>query len=390
MSQTQHPFSRGSRPRILTISFSPLARDARVLRQIAVLGEFGDVTTVGYGSAPAGAAAHIEIPAGLPSLPQTVTGVMLLAMHAHRAAEFAAPALKHARDALAGERFDVVVANDARALPVAFEAAQGAPVWADLHEWAPEEQSHILSWRLLVAPLMTWLCRTYLPRAAAVTTVSPLIAELYDKDFGVRTEVVRNARPFVQLTPTPLETGRIRLVHSGVAVPERCIESLIDATLQLDDRFSLDLFLVAADDDPYRRQLVERAQGSDRITFHAPVTPDALPAALNRFDLGVYLLTPTTTNHRFMLPNKFFDFVQSRVGVVFGPAIEIDQLIAEHGLGRTVPGFRSADLVQTLTALTAEQVADFKRHADAAARTLSSEVDAETQREILRRLIPAG
>lgn len=374
--------------RILSISFSPLARDARVLRQIAVLAEAGDVTTVGYGPQPDGASEHLEVPAGLASLPQTPTGVLRLGLRAFRAVEFAAPAVAAARGLLQGKRFDLVVANDARALSLAFDVADGAPVWADLHEWAPEEQSHIWSWRVLVAPFMTALCRKYLPRCAAVTTVSPHIAALYEKEFGVRTEVVRNARRFEDLTPSPLEPGRIRLVHSGVAVPERCIESLIDATLQLDDRFTLDLFLVADRADPYLRQLVERAAGSDRIVFHDPVTPDALPAALNRFDLGVYLLKPTTTNHRFMLPNKFFDFVQSRVGIVFGRALEIDHLIEEHGLGATVDGFEPEALVRTLSALTPEDVARFKANADEAAQVLSSETDAETQRGILRRLLP--
>lgn len=372
--------------RILTISFSPLARDARVLRQIAVLAEFGEVTTVGFGPIPDGASAHIEVPSELPSLPQTPMGVLRLGLRAFRSAEFSAPAVAFARDALRGQTYDLVVANDARALSLAFAAADGAPVWADMHEWAPEEQSHILSWRLLVAPFMTALCRMYLPRCAAVTTVSPHIAALYEKEFGVRTEVVRNARPYVALAPSPLDAGRVRLVHSGVAVPERCIETLIDATLQLDDRFTLDLFLVADRDDPYLRQLVQRAGDSSRITFHEPVSPDALPAALNAFDLGVYLLKPTTTNHRFMLPNKFFDFVQSRVGIVFGSALEIDHLIAEHQLGLTVEGFESSALVRALSALEPSDVEQFKRNTDAAAKALSSESDAETQRTILRRM----
>ena len=381
---------RHQRPRILSISFSPLTRDARVLRQIAVLAEAGDVTTVGFGPKPGDAADHVEVPGNLPSLPQTPMGVLRLGVRAFRAAEFAAPAVSFARDALRGQKFDLVVANDARALSLAFAVADGAPVWADLHEWAPEEQSHILSWRLLVAPFMTDLCRRYLPECAAVTTVSPHIAALYEEEFGVPTEVVRNARPFVELTPTPLEPGRVRLVHSGVAVPERCIETLIDATLQLDDRFTLDLFLVADRADPYLRQLVQRAQESPRITFHDPVTPDALPAALNAFDLGVYLLKPTTTNHRFMLPNKFFDFVQSRVGIVFGSALEIDHLIAEHELGVTVEGFEPEALVRALSALEPDDVERFKRNADAAAQALSSESDAETQRSILRRLLPGS
>lgn len=358
-----------------------------MLRQIAVLAERGEVTTVGFGEIPTGATRHVEVPEDLASLPQTPLGVLMLAVRAYGAAAFAAPAVAAARDQLRGRRFDLVVANDARALPLAFHVAQGAPVWADMHEWAPEEQTHILSWRLLVAPFMTALCRKYLPRAAAVTTVSPLIAELYAREFGVTADVVRNARDYVSLSPSPMLPDRVRLVHSGVAVPERCIESLIDATLKLDDRHTLDLFLVAPESDPYLAQLIRRAGGSDRITFHPAVLPHELPIALNQFDLGVYLLKPTTTNHRFMLPNKFFDFVQSRVGVVFGEAVEIDRLIADHGLGVTVQGFEADDLVAALNALTPVQIDEFKQASDRAARELSATVDADVQRDVLRRLL---
>lgn len=362
-----------------------------MLRQIAVLSEFGDVTTVGYGPAPDGVAAHVQVPDELASLPKTMAGVIRLAGRRFRTAQWSAPALAFARTQLGSGRFDLVVANDARALPVAHAAASGAPIWADLHEWAPEEQSHILSWRLLVAPLMTWLCERYLPDAAAVTTVGPGIARLYERRFGVLPEVVRNARPYAELVPSEVNEGRIRLVHSGLAVPERCIETLVDAVLALDERFSLDLYLVfSGDTDPYRRVLVERAAGSDRIVFHDPVAPAALPVALNQYDLGVYVLRPTTENHRLMLPNKFFDFIQARLGLIFGPALELDELIASRGLGLTTDGYTSDDLVAVLSALTSEDVRQFKQRVRDAAHDLSSATDAEVQRAILARLLTQG
>lgn len=370
------------------LSFSPLQRDARVLRQISVLAEFGDVTSVGYGDAPPDVVEHLRVPDDAASLPQTPSGVALLLLRRHEAAEMIAPGVKSGRELVGERRFDLVVANDARALPLACAVAGDAPVWADMHEWAPEEQSHQPAWRLLVAPLMTHLCRKYLPRAAAVTTVSPLIAELYEKEFGVRAEVVRNARDFVGLTPSPVADDAVRLVHSGVAAPERCIEVLIDATRMLDERFTLDLYLIGrGDDDPYLRALRERAGGSPRVRFRDPVATDRLLEALNAYDLGVYVLRPTTTNHRLMFPNKFFDFVQARLGLVFGPAEEIDGLIAGHGLGVTTAGYDAADLVAALKDLTPADVRRFKEASDAASSVLSSAADVGVQRGILRRLL---
>lgn len=373
--------------RILSISFSPLRRDSRVLRQLAILREFGDVTTVGYGEAPDGVANHIEVPLSAASLPQTPGGVARLALHRHHAVELKAPAELSALPQLTGTGpYDLVVANDARALPLAFAVADGAPIWADLHEWAPEENSTILSWRLLVGPYMDALCRRYLPLVTEVTVVGGGIGDLYRERYGIATPaLVRNAGPWQDLTPSPVEPGRIRLVHSGIAVPERNIEALIEAMHVLDDRFSLDLYLVGTPE--YLGSLRSLASDSPRITFHDPVHPTALPATLNRYDLGVYLLPLRTRNHRLMLPNKFFDFVQARLGQLISPAEETAALIARHGLGPALPDHSVAGLVAALSPLTDEQVAEFKQHAHDAAHELSSAPDEQTMRSLVARLV---
>ena len=357
-----------------------------MLRQLAILREFGEVTTVGYGPAPTGVTEHVEVPAGVPSLPQTPSGIARLALRMHHDVQMRSPgevAVLHRLEE--SGPYDLVVANDARALPLGFSIADGAPVWADLHEWAPEENSTSVPWRLLVKPYMDWLCREYLPRAAASTTVSGSIAELYLQRYGTLPEVVRNAGPLRDLQPTPLEPGRIRLAHSGIAARNRNLESLIDAAAALDDRFTLDLYLV--DTGHYLSALQARATGNPGIRFHAPVAPDELPATLNQYDLGVFLLPPQTVNYRLMLPNKLFDFVQARLGLVFGPAIETDRVIAEHGIGVVTDGWSTKDLVATLRALTDEDVVRFKTASESAASALSNPADLATQRSIVQRLL---
>lgn len=377
-----------SRPRILCISFSDIESDARVLRQLEVLAGHGEVTTLGYGGHPAHADEHIEIPRNLPSLPQTPSGVVKLALRAFSSVEVQAPAIRAALAAVGDRRFDIVVANEARALPLAFRIEGRPRIWCDLHEWAPEERTHVLAWRLLVAPFMTWICAEYLPRVDAATTINDSIADLYRERFGVRPEIVRNAIAHRDdLAPSATEAGRVRLVHSGASVPGRNIEAVIEAVDRLDDRFSLDLYLVRARQaDAYWTQLSERIAASPRTTLHDPVPPSQLPDVLNAYDLGIFILPPHTPNHRMMLPNKFFDFVQARLGLVFGPSVETDRLIAEHGLGIVTSGYGAGEIVEALRGLTSDEVDRYKRAADAAASPLSSAADVAVQNAILTRL----
>ncbi|MCR2824039.1 hypothetical protein [Microbacterium sp. zg.Y909] len=374
--------------RILCISLSPINRDARVLRQIEVLREYGEVTTVGYGEAPPGVAEHIRVPDDRPSLPQTPLGVARLALRRFRAVEIAAPGVAYAHERLRGRDFDLVVANDARVLGLAFALAGGAPVWADMHEWAPEERTHVLSWRLLVAPFMVHLCRTYLPRAAVVTTVGGEIAELYFRRFGVLPAVMRNAAPYSTLDPVPVQPGRVRLVHSGGAVFGRSLETMIDAVRALDDRFTLDLYLVpAADGGRYLAQLKERAGGDPRIVFHDPVPPADLPATLNAYDVGVFWIPPVHTNARLTLPNKLFDFVQARLAVAIGPTIEMQRVVTEYDLGVVSDDFSVDACVRSLSMLTPERIMAYKANAHAAALELSFERERALARDLLAELV---
>lgn len=356
------------------------------MRHVRALAEVGDVVTCGFGPKPPGTVEHLRVEE-VPSLPQTPAGVAMLATRRLRRAERSAPAVRQAGALLRGRSYDLVVANDARALPTAFDAAAGAPVWADMHEWAPQERSHDWRWRLLVGPLATHLCRTYLPRAAAVTTVSEPIAAMYRSSFGVACSVVRNTAPFVDLSPSPVDGDRVRLVHSGGAVPGRDLESLVEATIRLPDRFTLDLYLVpGGDGGRYLRQLRAAAVGHDRVCFHDPVAPEELPTVLNRYDVGVYSIPPTNVNMANALPNKFFDFVQARLALVVGPTPEMARLVRDNGLGLVADDFGAEALVRALQQLDQGRLSAAKAASDAAARELSAEQDGAHVRCIAERL----
>lgn len=376
------------RARILCISFSDICHDSRVLRQLAVLAELADVTTVGYGEKPPAAAEHLEIDAGLPSLPQTPAGVAALALRRYDRVELAAPAVRAVLSAVGDRRFDLVVANEARAMAVGVRVARGAAVLADLHEWAPEERVHVLAWRLLVKPFMTHQCAKYLPRMAAVTVVNDSIGKLYLERFGVPTRTVRNAGEFHELAPSEVADGRIRLAHSGGAVPGRNIEALIDATRLLDERFTLDLYLVPArDGGRYLDSLRALIAGEPRITLHPPVAPAALVDTLNAYDVGVFSLPPLTPNHRLMLPNKFFDYVQARLAVVFSSAPETDRLITEHELGAIAEDASARALHDVLAPLTERRVRELKLNVDRAAKVLNCAEDSAVTRTAAAELL---
>jgi glycosyltransferase involved in cell wall biosynthesis len=265
----------------------------------------------------------------------------------------------------------VVVANDVPALPLACELPRRPPVVLDAHEYAPAEVADERWWRVVIAPYVTALCRAYLPRVAAAMTVCPGIAELYEREFGLRAEVVTNAPPRAPLAPTPVgET--VRVLHHGVAQRGRRLETMLDVAEHLDERFTFDLVL--SEGSPgYRDELAQRVRSLPRVRLLPPRPMHELVAAANDYDVGLYLLPHRSLNQELALPNKLFEFIQARLAIAIGPSPEMARIVREHGCGIVADDFAPATLAAALNALSTDDIAALKRRADAAADALSME-----------------
>lgn len=362
-----------TRPRLLIISFSDISSDARVLKQVRYFADRYDVTTYGYGPSPDPRVEHLEL--------DTAHRIRRwrrrdLILRRFRRMYDGQPAVQRARADLAAlDRFDVVLANDIDTVEIALELEPRHGVHADIHEYAPRQNEELLIWRVFEAPYVRWMCRRLLPRAASMTTVGKGVAAEYRRAFRVDPGVVTNAAPFADL-PVRSVGQPIRLVHSGASLRNRRLEVLVDAVMATASDVTLDLYLMG-NDPAYVAELKSRAAGTDRVRFPDPVPYNRLIAQLNEYDLGVHVVAPTNFNNRWALPNKFFDYVQARLGLVIGPSPEMEAILRAHDLGAVAGSFDASSLTAVLDALTPEGIARWKANADAAARTLSAEAQVE-------------
>jgi hypothetical protein len=356
--------------RILILSYSRIEADARVLKQVQLLAPRYEVETCGYGEPPEGVVAHHRVPDDRRAWQWPKVSTVL---RQFRRAYHENPALSWTMQNVPAGRYDVIVANDIESVGVALALKPRRGVHADLHEYAPRQRENLPRWRWFVAPIVRWMCRTHLPKAASVTTVSPLIGAEYQRRFGVHPDIVRNLAPYADAEPRPVSTP-LRLVHSGGALRGRGIDLVCDAAEATRSDVTLDLYLTAADPG-YLAELRARAEASDRITLNPPVPYRLLNETLNGYDVGIHVLPPENLNHLWALPNKLFDYIQARLGVIVGPSPEMARVVRETGVGAITEGFASADLVAVLDTLTNQQVAEWKAASQAHARALSSETE---------------
>jgi len=203
-----------------------------------------------------------------------------------------------------------------------------------------------------------WLCRTYLPKVDCHTVVCDSIGKQYEQDTGVPYTVMTNATRFYDLEPvlSPDEEGPIRLVHHGYANPSRHIEDMINLMKDLDERFTLTLYLKVHNSLSYDQYLRRLAHHEPRIVFKEIVPMQELPDHLNSYDMGLYLLRPVNFNQEHALPNKLFEFIQARLAVAIGPSIKMKAIVEKSRIGIVSPDFSIESLATLLCLMTKEDL----------------------------------
>lgn len=359
--------------RVLVISFSDLASDPRVDRQITALLARHEVTAAGLGPPLHADVDFIDLTTPPLGLVQGGLGVARLLGRRFETAYWDHPKYREAFRRLRDVSADAVLANDLPALPLALNL--GAPVVFDAHEFAPDELSDRLWWRILIAPFFDWQCSHYLPQVAGMTTVGQAIADAYADSYGVEAVVVTNAPPYAALAPTPVHAP-IRVVHHGTAQRGRGLEEMLRLADLLDSRFALD-FVLSGGESRFREELVARANRNPRVRFPPPVPMRELVQMANDYDIGVFLLPPNNLNRRYALPNKFFEFIQARLAVAIGPSPEMADIVSRYECGVVASDFSPEALAAELNSLDATGIAALKQASNAAAADLCAERNAE-------------
>lgn len=362
------------RPRILIVSYTPTEQEPRIVKQISEFRRDYHVTTAGFGPRPDGVAEHIELEraprrTGLALIPGIFSLLLLLRLHRFYARLEPRDRASYRR--LKGGDWDVIVAHDAQTQYVASLLAPRYGVLADMHEYAPKQGKPTFIWNVLYRPYYSWLCRRYVAKAAAVTTVSSGIVDEYRRVFGFEPTLVINATPYQERAIQPVGAP-LRLVHSGGISPQRRLDIMIRGVRESSADVTLDLYLVGGE-SPLMSQLKAQAEGEPRIRFREPVPYRDLVETLNGYDVGLSIFPPTTFNLAWCLPNKFFDFIQARLGVIVGPSPEMERFVNEYGMGLVLPDFEPSSLAAALDALTPEQVTRWKTASDSHVHELSGE-----------------
>lgn len=366
--------------KILILVFSNLKNDARLMRQINFLKNRYELTVCCFDSLPSNEYNIIILPAHqLTPLKKALSAVFLLLRQYSLAHAILHPYKKYLKQHLSGKHYDLIIANDVETLPLAFElATKETKVVFDAHEYAPKHFEDKLWWRIFFQGFNTFICRHYIPKVAGMMTIGQGLADEYEKNFGVKPQVVTNACGYVEMKPVEDNSETIRLVHHGIVNRSRRIELMIGIMKHLPANFTLDLVLMltttsSKQTKDYLQELKDLAANDPRINFPDAVPIEKIVPLLNRYDIGIIFAPPINFNYANGLPNKLFDYIQGRIGVLTGPTPEIAAIVQQYDLGVVSNDFTSQGFANKLIPLTREDIWRFKSNSNKAAHNLNAE-----------------
>jgi glycosyltransferase involved in cell wall biosynthesis len=365
---------------ILILSYSPLDRDPRVRRQILALKN--DYKIVAAGQTPPNISGVDFVSLNtkhdyrrlLLRIGSAVIGksVRKLAASGHLEKAYWSPKHESIYQTVKRDHYDGIIANDVNMLPISIRIAKEKKikVYFDAHEYPTRQnKKRNQDYKPLI---YEWALKKYIQQPAIFTTVCEGLAKEYGAEFGRQPDIILNAPLLESLSPSKIDSGKIHLVHHGIAAPKRKIETLIELMPKLDSRFHLNLYLVDYNKS-YLSHLKKLSKGSKKVTFHDPVKTELISKEINKHDIGIYMLNDDSFNMKYALPNKFFEFIQARLAIVIWPSPEMSKIIEAHKLGWVTKDRDIQAMASLLNNLNQQEISDAKSNSHDASKEFSSE-----------------
>ena len=265
-----------------------------------------------------------------------------------------------------------IIIEDITLLPFATAYKRAHPhtkLLIDLREYYPLEYENDPAWLESFGAFFYFLCQQYLPQVDFAFSVSEAIARRYHEEFGLPCEILYSLPPYHDLTPSPVGE-RIEIVYHGFLSPDRNSHTLLEIAHHLKPHFRINI-LGLSNQKGFLESLQSNAPKNMR--FLPPVEMREIIPFTQRFDLGILTLTPNTFNNANAMPNKFFEYIQARLGVISTPLDSLKPLIAQGGFGTSSRDFTPASLVESINSLTPHDIESFKLHSHQNAKNFSLE-----------------
>ncbi len=272
-------------------------------------------------------------------------------------------------------KYDFIIVEDIVLLTQAIKFSNHSKVIFDAREFYEAQSTESLKFRFLIAPIRVAILNFCFPKCDHVFTVSESIAKAYEKKYSKKISVLRNTPYYTDYKVKKIDPEKIKMVHHGMGYKTRGIKDMIDIANSLDQRFHLDLYLVAT--DKYIDDINSYIGNSKKVSIKQAVCYEDIIGMLNNYDIGLFFVKPITFNLLNCLPNKLFEFIQARLAVAIGPSPEMAKIVNRYNCGFISNSFKKESMINILNNLDSNKIRKAKIKSDFAANQLCFEKESK-------------
>ena len=160
----------------------------------------------------------------------------------------------------------------------------------------------------------------------------------------------------------------IKIVHHGIANKSRKIEKMILAIKKSGPSYKGFFYLDIKDKSLDKK--LKKISFNSNVNILKPIPEEKIISECSNYDLAIVSIYPTNINYKFCLPNKFFQFLQSKLPIISGPTPSISKIIKKYDIGIVAKSFEENDLANAILSITKKDILRMKRNCYIAAKEL--------------------
>lgn len=282
------------------------------------------------------------------------------------------------------EKYDFIWVEDVMLLPIVIKAFKYENLIFDAREYYPEQRVDIY-FKLTDRIYFDYILRNLLKHCTNIFTVSETIAELYNRNYGVKPDILLSTpyhdASIKEIINNRHENQRITFVYHGSADKKRNVNMLIEIFRNLDNSYHLYLYLVGTPKEIFK--LEHFARNKPNIHFLQPVQLESIIREMKKYDVGIIFFPPSTLNLKYGLGNKFFENIHSGLAMIVGPSIEMMRIVKERELGIVTGDFTKKSLMKAVISLNRSDIEFFKANSRFAAKYYNFQTESKKLLRIL-------
>jgi glycosyltransferase involved in cell wall biosynthesis len=273
---------------------------------------------------------------------------------------------------------DLLVSNDLDTLLPNYLASRfrRLPLVYDSHEYYCETPELVN--RPIVMRIWKTIERIIFPKLKDVITVNESIAWLYEDEYKIKVNVVRNIPRLAEMPVTethkslgfPEDKYIILMQGAGINI-QRGAEEAVEAM-----QYLTDCILVIIGGGDVLEILKEQTKAmnlGEKVIFIPKQSYDKLRQYTANADIGLTIDKDTNLNYRFSLPNKLFDYIHSGLPVLASRLPEISRIVDIYKVGSFIESHEPRHIAEKIKDMLANKhkMAEYKANTILAAKELN-------------------